>query len=169
MRVSITLLILFLTTALTGCSVQVPTNPAPPANAAAGEVSFELAGPGGAALLVPIKINGQGPFNFVLDTGATFTCIDQKLAEELKLPEQRGQFGVGVTIEGEGNVKLVEVNSMEVGTATASGLSACVIDLQNMRALGVDVRGLVGLNFLKSFRVVIDFQRKILQLQKPQD
>jgi predicted aspartyl protease len=167
MRAGVTIITVLLTAALSGCAVRVPTSPAPPADTAAGEVSFELAGPGGAALLVPVKIDGQGPFNFVLDTGATLTCIDQKLAEELKLPEQRGQFGVGVTVRGEGNMKLVRVGSMEVGTAAASGLSACVIDLQNMQALGVDIRGLVGLNFLKSFRVVIDFQKETLQLQKP--
>jgi hypothetical protein len=52
--------------------------------------------PNGAAILVPVKINGQGPYTFVLDTGATFTCIDQKLVDQLKLPETRGQIGVGI-------------------------------------------------------------------------
>ncbi len=167
MRRDIILLFALLTVGLAGCAVEVPTGSSPPANTAAGEVSFELAGPGGAAIVVPVHINGQGPFSFVLDTGATLTCVDQNLVEQLKLPEQRGRFGVGATIRGEGNVKLVRLDSLQVGTATASGLDGCGIDLGNVRNVGLDVNGLLGLNFLRSFRVTIDFERKVLQLQKP--
>ena len=166
-RLNIVLLIALLTTALVGCAVKVPTGPTAPANTEAGEVSFELAGPGGAAIIVPVHINGKGPFNFVLDTGATLTCIDQGLVEQLNLPEQSGVFGAGATIRGEGNVKLVRISSLQVGTATATDLNGCSIDLGNIQAIGVDVKGLLGLNFLKSFRVMIDFEKKILQLQKP--
>ena len=44
---------------------------------------------------------------------------------------------------------------------------ACSIDLQNVQALGADIKGLLGLNFLKSFQVTFDFKRSILTLQKP--
>lgn len=167
MRRNIALFIALLTTAMIGCAVKVPTGPTAPANAEAGEVSFELAGAGGAAILVPVQINGKGPFNFVLDTGATLTYIDQELVEQLKLPEQSGRFGAGATIRSEGNVKLVSISSLQVGTATASDLTGCSIDLGNLQAIGVEVKGLLGLNFLKSFKVTIDFERKVLQLQKP--
>lgn len=167
MRRNFVLLIVLLTIATIGCAVKVPTRPTAPANTEAGEVSFELAGPGGAAVIVPVKINGEGPFNFVLDTGATLTCIDQKLVEQLKLPEQSGVFGAGATVRGEGNVKLVSISSLQVGTATATDLNGCSIDLGSIQAIGVDVKGLLGLNFLKSYRVMIDFERKVLQLQKP--
>jgi hypothetical protein len=65
-------------------------------------------------------------------------------------------------------VKLVRIRSLQVGTAKATDLSGCSIDLGNIQALGVEVKGLLGLNFLKSFKLTIDFDRKILQLQKPQ-
>ncbi len=167
LRRKIILLIALLTAATVGCAVKVPTGPTAPANTEAGEVSFELAGPGGAALIVPVQINGQGPFNFVLDTGATLTCVDQGLVEQLKLPEQKGVFGAGATIRGEGNVKLVSISSLQVGTATATDLNGCDIDLGSLKAIGADVKGLLGLNFLKSFKVTIDFERKVLQLEKP--
>ena len=166
-RPKILLLIAVLTAATVGCGVKVPIEPTAPANTEAGEVSFELAGPGGAAIIVPVQINGQGPFNFVLDTGATLTCIDHKLVEQLKLPEQKGVFGAGATVRGEGNVKLVSINSLKVGTATATDLNGCSIDLGNLQAIGADVKGLLGLSFLKSFKLTIDFERKVLQLQKP--
>lgn len=138
-----------------------------PASTTPGEVPFELAAPNDAAIIVPVRINGRGPFKFVLDTGATFTCLDRKLVNELKLPEWRGQFGVGVLPPAEGAVKLVEIDTMEVGSVKANDLKGCAIDFGRLQTGGLDARGLVGLNFLKSFRVEIDFKSRILHLRKP--
>jgi len=137
-----------------------------PSETKPGEIRFELAPPNGAAILVPIKINGRGPFTFVLDTGATFTCIDQRLATELNLPEWKGQVGVGISVPAANAAKLVDVDSIEVGTATAKDLKACVIDFGNFQAAGLNAQGLLGLNFLKPYRVTIDFDRKVVTLDQ---
>ena len=67
----------------------------------------------------------------------------------------------------EGNVKLVTGNMFEVGQTKATDLKASTIDLQQMQKAGLEVNGLVGLNFLKSFQLTIDFQKKVLHLEKP--
>jgi predicted aspartyl protease len=123
--------------------------------------------PNDAAIIVQVKINGQGPFDFVLDTGATFTCVDNELAEKLKLPEWKGSLGTVVVGPGGGGMKLLKLDTLEVGGAKASGLTACSIDLDRMAPPGVGLKGLVGLNFLKSYRVTIDFAKKNLRLDKP--
>lgn len=131
-------------------------------------VAFDLAGPGEAAVVVPVEINGEGPFPLVLDTGATLTCLDESLAERLGLPEARGRLGVGVGVGGEGGrMRLVEVESLRVGDATAEGLTACTLDLSGFGDVGVDAQGLLGLNFLRSFRVTLDFQEERLLLERP--
>jgi len=135
-----------------------------PTSTTPGEVAFELAAPNDAAIIVPVKINGHGPFKFVLDTGATFTCIDQKLVNELRLPEWRGGFGTGVLPPAEGNIKLVSLDTFEVGNVKATEMKACAIEFSRLQTGGLDARGLVGLNFLKSFQVTIDFRKKILRL-----
>ena len=151
-----------------GCVVPSGVSPGSPSETAPGEVGFELAGPNEAAIVVPVKVNGQGPYDFVLDTGATFTCVDRALAEELKLPEWSGPLGTVVLTPGEGGMKLVEIDALEVGGGPrASDLVACSIDLSRMQPPGFGVRGLVGLNFLKNYRVTIDFERKSLRLEKP--
>jgi predicted aspartyl protease len=151
-----------------GCGIPLPAGrTVAPADAAAGEVAFELAGPGGAAMVVPVRINGQGPYQFVLDTGATITCLDHKLSDELQLPERSGQIGFGAGIGAAGQVKLVGVDSLNVGTASASDLTACAIDLQGIQEAGIKVDGLLGLNFLRSYHVTIDFERNVLRLQDP--
>jgi predicted aspartyl protease len=151
----------------TGCTIPASKDFGTPTSTTPGEVPFELAPPNDAAIIVPVKINGHGPFKFVLDTGATFTCIDQKLVDQLKLPEWRGQFGVGVLMPTEGNIKLVSVDTLEVGNVKATDMKACAIEFSRLQTGGLDARGLVGLNFLKSFQVKIDFKKKVLNLSKP--
>lgn len=131
-----------------------------------GEVPFTLAGTGGAAILVPVQINGTGPYQFILDTGATLTCVDQELATRLQLPEPVGMIGHGATVSETGTVGLHRINTLVVGGATASQLTACALDLQRMRQVGLRADGLLGLNFLKSFKVSLDFDRKVLTLSE---
>ena len=167
MRQRILFLVVLLLVAWSGCGIPAPKDFGVPAETAPGEVNFELAPPNDAAMIVPVKINGQGPYKFVLDTGATFTCIDQKLVDELKLPEWRGQVGIGVIVPKEGSVRLVKLDTFEVGNSKATDLTACAIEFSRLQTDGLDARGLVGLNFLKSFHVDIDFKQKVLHLNKP--
>jgi predicted aspartyl protease len=159
-----TLFLLLICLGLSACSMPSITEFGAPSETKPGEISFELAPPNGAAILVPVKINGQGPYTFVLDTGATFTCIDQPLATELKLPEWSQQVGIGIAVPTTNAAKLVDVEKLEVGTASAQKLKACVIDFKNFQTAGLNIHGLLGLNFLKSYHVNIDFQRKVVRL-----
>jgi predicted aspartyl protease len=132
-----------------------------------GAVQFELSGPGGAALVIPVSINGRGPYRFVLDTGATLTCVDSRLAEELDLRDAPGVVAFGGTIRGTGQMRVVRIDSAEVGTAKAARLNGCVVDLQPMAQAGVKIDGLLGLNFLKNYRVTIDFHSSSVRLDPP--
>lgn len=153
---------------LGGCTAASPESRVEvPVDSAAGEVKFALEGPGGAALVVPVMINGQGPFDFVLDTGATLTCIDQRLARRLELEEERGVRGIGAGMGAAGRISLVRLDSLRIGQARASELMACALDLRHTESVGLGIDGLIGLNFLKSYRVTVDFQREVLLLQAP--
>lgn len=154
------------TLALVGC-LQAGGAPQAPDASGEGEITFALAGAGGAAIVVPVHINGQGPLHLVLDTGATFTCLDRSVTERLDLPEARGMVGRGATIGGSGSVSLHRVDTLTVGTTTAKGLTVCGLDLRGINDMGLEVDGLLGLNFLKAFKVGIDFKRNILSLSQP--
>jgi predicted aspartyl protease len=160
---------ILLTSALLALSLccQIPTTEVgTPADVSPGAVQFKMMGPNDAAIIVQVKVNGQGPYDFVLDTGATFTCVDDELADQLKLPEWKGSFGTVVVGPG-GGMKLLKIDTLEVGDAKASGLIACAVDLDRMAPPGSGIKGLAGLNFLKSYRVTIDFEKKSLRLEKP--
>jgi predicted aspartyl protease len=151
-----------LTAVLASCVQGAAQRPA--AVVGEGEIPFKLAGRGGAALLVPVYVNGTGPYRFVLDTGATLTCLDRSLAERLELPKPVGMIGYGATLGESGTVGLHRVDTINVGDATVSRLTTCAVDLQRMKQLGLEADGLLGLNFLKEFTVTLDFQRNVLTL-----
>ena len=136
------------------------------ADSAAGEVALRVAGRGGAVLMVATYINGEGPYNLVLDTGATLTCLDEQLVRQLSLPRKRGAIGLGAGVGGSGRVALVQVDSVRLGSATVRNLTACVLDLAHLRELGAGgVSGLLGLNFLTPFHVTLDFDRRVMTLK----
>lgn len=151
--------------ALPGCDVGAPARVEAPADSAAGEVAFTMAGPGGAAMLVPVYIDGRGPYQLVLDTGATLTCLDSALATELGLREARARVAIGAGVGGSGRLRLVRVDSLRVGAAVAEDLTVCALDLAHIAAVGGDAKGLLGLNVLRNFRVTIDFERSMLRLE----
>jgi predicted aspartyl protease len=149
--------------ALAACDAAELGRSEEPAVAIAGEVDFSLEGPNEAALVVPVSINGRAPVNFILDTGATLTCVDVSLARVLALPEAGPAAGVAIGVMSSGRVETVRIDSLRIGSAVGKDLIACRLDLSALRqALGI--QGLIGLNFLKSFDVGIDFDRRVLTL-----
>ncbi|HEY8310114.1 MAG TPA: retropepsin-like aspartic protease [Gemmatimonadaceae bacterium] len=137
-----------------------------PPDSAASEISFRLS-PRASAILISAYVNGKGPVDLILDTGSTLTCLDDSLTRELKLPRRIGAVGVGAGIGMSEAVQLLRVDSLRVGSAAASNITVCALDLGSLKRASPTARGLLGLNFLKSFRVNIDFQRRVLQLSAP--
>lgn len=150
---------------LIACDTTEPRRVEAPADSAAGEVPFQEAGAHDAAIIVPVRVNGTGPFRFVLDTGATLTCIDRALADSLGVREMEGVSGMGAGIGGTGRMSILEIDSLAVGAARVEQLPTCALDLAHLSEVGLDVDGLLGLNFLEAFRVTLDFERDVLILQ----
>lgn len=152
--------------AVGGCDSAMPARATVEADTAAGQVPLRVAGRGGAVLMVAAHVNGSGPYNLVLDTGATLTCIDERLARELRLPRKSGAVGVGAGAVGSGRVPLVQVDSVRLGATTVKNMTACILDLSHLRDLGAGgVSGLLGLNFLTEFHVTLDFEKRLLTLR----
>ncbi|HUH14061.1 MAG TPA: aspartyl protease family protein, partial [Longimicrobiales bacterium] len=102
----------------------------------------------------------------VLDTGATLTCLDRSVAEGLALEPYRGARGVGVGVQGSGRMDLVRIDSITFAGTTAYDVMGCVLDLEHLDIVGTGVDGLLGLNVLKEFRVVLDFPGEVVRLER---
>ncbi|MEY4501481.1 MAG: hypothetical protein RIS52_1371 [Pseudomonadota bacterium] len=102
-------------------------------------------------LTVPVMINGQGPFQFVIDTGADRTAISSELAAKLGLPNA-GKTRLHA-MHGVGDVKMVKISTLEVSTNKKTNIKAAALPL---KYLGAD--GLLGVDSLEGLRITLDFE-----------
>jgi predicted aspartyl protease len=117
-------------------------------------------GNGGTLVYVPMKVNGHGPYEFVLDTGSSNSSVDRSLVRRLSLPRTGQQHPVqGVT--GSGVVPVVRVHHWTLGGVAMHGTSLSVVDL------GIGVGGLLGSDELCRFgNVMLDFRHNKLIIQR---
>jgi len=129
-------------------------------------VRFRLAGGAQPLILVPVEVNDQGPFDFILDTGAGPSLLSVELAEKLKvnvLGSKQGQSAGGAV-----SVSLAKVDSFSVGTARLPDVDVGIVDLKHIgTTVGAKIDGDLGYNFLKSFRISIDYEKCQLRLDDP--
>jgi len=129
-------------------------------------VTFRLAGSKQALILLPVFVDGQGPYSFVLDTGAGSTVVSNELADALALPRGENQDGRGAA----GKMILVQsqLPSLTVGQETLASLPVSVADLSFLgRAMGVQVDGALGQSFLRHFVMTLDYAKNELKLRRP--
>ena len=145
--------------ALTGCAAPagppVMINmagavPPPPAQAGDDGAALETDADMSGRVTAPVRINGQGPFDFVVDTGANRTVITQELAARLGLPDAGPADVHGVAGVEPSNT--VTIDLLEVDAVATRGIRAPT--LSRMR-LGAD--GLLGVDVLRGRRVTVDF------------
>ena len=112
-------------------------------------------------IIVPVTINGSGPYDFALDTGAGSTMLDLKLAADLGLPRIGEKRLLGV--QQSEIAYTVHADSISVAGATAPVQSFVVSD--QVRNHPVKVRGVLGEDFVQNFDVLIDYRHQVIQLE----
>ena len=109
-------------------------------------------------MTVPVMINGKGPFQFVVDTGASRTVISEELAKQLDLPSA-GTARLHA-MGGSANVRMVRINTVQVSTNTKRGVEAAALP---RRYVGAD--GLLGIDSMKGQRIVMDFVAHTMRVE----
>jgi predicted aspartyl protease len=114
-------------------------------------------------IIVPVSINGSGPYDFLLDTGSAKTMVDQKLADELGLALAGEKIVVGMLASA--RMSVVHLNSLSVGGATVPG--GDVFSTDHPATVTSKVRGVLGEDFLQNFDLLIDYRHQSIQLESP--
>jgi hypothetical protein len=128
------------------------------ANPDAGTIPFDAGEDG--TVVVPVRIDGAGPFRFLVDTGSTHSAIVEKLAGKLGLrPSAKAAI---TSASGQSMRPVVRLGSTAVGRAARDGLLASLLTSADLERAGLTVDGVLGQDFLAGFDYTIDYQRGAL-------
>ena len=129
-------------------------------------IRFRLAGGAQPLILLPVHVNDRGPFDFILDTGAGTSLLSTELAKDLDLKIIGSRDGQSAG--GKVSVSLAKVDSLAVGETKLNDVDIGVVDLGHIsKTIGAKIDGDLGYNFLKHFRVTIDYRAGELRLEDP--
>jgi predicted aspartyl protease len=129
-------------------------------------VKFRLAGGAQPLILLPAHVNDRGPFEFILDTGAGTSLLSSDLAKQLDMKSIGSKEGQSAG--GKVSVSLARVNSLVVGETKLEGVDVGIVDLSHIaKTIGAKIDGDLGYNFLKHFRVTINYRDCELRLEDP--
>src|SRR5690242_14012300 len=130
------------------------------------KIKFRLAGGAQPLILLPVQVNDRGPFDFILDTGAGTSLLSTELGTELAIKIVGSKEGQSAG--GKVSVSLGQVGSLAVGDAKIDDVDVGVVDLSHIgKAIGATIHGDLGYNFLKHFRISIDYRECELRLEDP--
>ncbi len=116
-------------------------------------------------MVVDVKINEEVSFRFLLDTGATNTCIDKNLlyVEQIELKESLGQAQVE-TANGLICADVFQIPSIEVLGLYLSNYPIHVIDFIEHGMLS-DHAGILGMDILGMKNLCIHYQEGFLTFE----
>jgi predicted aspartyl protease len=114
-------------------------------------------------IVVPVTINGSGPYDFLVDTGSTNSMVDQRLAGELALRREGETTVIGFS--GSMAVVLVHADSLSIAGAPVASKNFLLSTYVKVPSLPSEVRGVLGEDYLQNFDVLIDYRRQVIQLE----
>jgi predicted aspartyl protease len=130
------------------------------------KVKFRLAGGAQPLILLPVLVDDRGPFDFILDTGAGTSLLSSELAKQLEVKVIGSKEGQSAG--GKVSVSLAKVDSLVVGETKLKGVDVGVVDLSHIgKTVGAKIDGDLGYNFLKHFRVTINYRDCEIRLEDP--
>jgi hypothetical protein len=125
-------------------------------------------------VIVPLKINNQGPFDFMVDTGLTVELITPHLQQSLAIDNASETIVEGLAAGGRiQEEKLVELSGLKLcsseGDLLLPKLHAIVTDFEqeHMDPAHDPIEGMLGMEMLELFDVDFDFPAGRLRLWAP--
>jgi predicted aspartyl protease len=133
--------------------------PWPAATDVDAETPFTLTAAGG--IVVPVTVNGRGPFRFLIDTGSTHSVITADLANALGAAVVAKAVVASATASDV--LPVVALEQVDLGPASVRLLPSVV---REMPVPG-EAQGLIGQDLLGPRRYTLDFTRRTIVWHRP--
>ncbi len=125
---------------------------------AGSTTTFTLGSQGG--VIVPVMVNGMGPFLMLLDTGATHSAISEvvaAIAGARAVAKSTVISPVGETVRA-----IVSIDRLVVGAISADNVLPSVVTAGSFDPEGT-IQGLIGQDVLAGLRYTLDFKRRVVE------
>ncbi len=117
-------------------------------------------------IVVPITINGKGPYHCIIDTGAN-SVVSERTAAELgeRFAMQEGDGGVGESRVRSGSVML---DSIRLGSVELKDISTRVLDMSDFPQVFGTARidAILGTPLFDSYSITVDYDKRELTLTR---
>ena len=109
-------------------------------------------------MTVEVKVNGRGPYHFVVDSGADTSVVGLRIARDLLLP-----LAAPVTLHamtGSAIVDRVKVDELQLGSSRIHNL-----ELPALREFDLGGEGMIGIDALVEQRLMMDFEKRVIKAE----
>jgi hypothetical protein len=114
--------------------------------------------------VIDLKINGKGPYRFILDSGAVTTVVSDELSRELSLTPPAG---VQVASVGGGPAPaIVVIHDVRIGDAVLEGMIAAVMPLGGLLKGENAPRGVLSAANFPGYLLTYDYPGKHISIKK---
>jgi hypothetical protein len=131
--------------------------------AGAGYVTMTIEADG--IIIVPVLVNGRGPYPFVIDTGSNRTAISGDLTHALELPIVAKTEVISVTGR---EYRPVARLTASIGGSVPVSLLASVIPAEKLHTRAGGARGIIGQDLLMALKYTLDYKRRRFTLSLPE-
>jgi hypothetical protein len=118
----------------------------------------------GHLIIVPVSINGAGPFDFIFDTAASATIIDCEIAKQLSLHSAKA-----VSIKGGAATKVLScyrIAILSVGPKSVENLTAPSAELREIHLISPKIGGVLGQDFLSRFNYILNYRDQRIEFEE---
>jgi clan AA aspartic protease (TIGR02281 family) len=108
-------------------------------------------------IVVQGQVNGHGPVDMIVDTGASGTVISRELAQQAGIPLEGPQRDASGP-DGSQKVVIVDLAQLEIGELQLNNLKVAAMDLARLnREAQMNASVILGYDFLRRFEVTINY------------
>lgn len=145
--------------------------------------SFEISGKGKRVVIpfrfvrnlviVKLKIDNTGPYNFIMDTGAGITIItDPSLIDSIGVYKSRSITLGGLGTGNGGDAYVTSILKIDIPGLSSHNVQAALLkhdDLGLSNLAGVPIHGLLGYDFFSRLLVKVNFNDTTITVYRPND
>jgi predicted aspartyl protease len=117
--------------------------------------------------IVSVRLNGRGPFKFILDTGATGSVVAEGLAREIRLPAISQVMMGRPGSDKPATATITRVAKIEICDGLAlKGVTAVFADLSAVQKKAPDVQGVLSAAMFQGLLVAFNYPTKTIEFRR---